>query len=139
MESLEERAKEFDDLHPFQKIMAVSTLKKLDKQNKKLDQIRNNFPWGRIIDIICIGNEYQFVESEENVKQWSMEGKFAKEKIIVETKKYYHIYIDYKDIHRSEKTLDRAIITALCYKYDSVNTMANEYIFKMLSMNKEEI
>jgi len=49
----------------------------------------------------------------------------------------FHIYIDYKDACRSASTLDMAIVAALAYKYDSNNTKADMYIYKMLNMSKE--
>jgi len=123
--SLQEQAKKFDDLYPIQKIRAVAALKDLDEQNKRLSAIRDSFNWGIISEIICIGEEYQIVEYESNIKS-------ENKKII------YHIYINYKDIGITEETLDKAIITALCYKYEGANSDASYYICKMLSMDKEE-
>ena len=91
-----------------------------------MDQIRNNFSWGRIIDIICIGDEYQFIKSEYKLNA-------------IKTIIAYHIYINYKSTGRYMKTLDRAIISAICSKYDGINQDVSYYIYKMLSMDKEEI
>lgn len=120
--NLDEQVKEFDNIIPFQKIRAITALKDQDEEFKKLESIRNDFETSRnrIINIININNEYQFVEYETKV-----DGKL---------KIYFAIYINFKRTNNSTYTLDQALITALSIKYDGYNTHAPIYITKMLGM-----
>jgi hypothetical protein len=55
--------------------------------------IKEEFPWGRVIDIHCIDN-YQIVEFERNFTN----------------KLLWHGYIDYKDSNKSFESLNSALI-----------------------------
>jgi hypothetical protein len=120
--NLDEQIKEFDNMVPIQKIRAVAALKEQDENFKKLESIREDFdkPRNRIINIININDEYQFVEYETKI-----DGK---------AQTYFGIYINFKRTGHSACTLDEAIITALSIKYDGYNTQAPIYVAKMLGM-----
>lgn len=81
---------------------------------------KNDMPWGLIIKIHKIG-DYQIIEYTE-----------------VETEKtYYKPLVNNNDTHHSFQSLDRALIHAVAYKYDGVNTRADIYYAKMLEMKEE--
>lgn len=122
-DKLQERAGEFDNLPPIQKLRAIGALELQEEENRKLKPIRADFHgrYYRIEEIICLGDEYQFVKTTNKKDNEAI----------------YHVYVKYKRTNQCAYTLDSAIIVALCYKYDNSNSVAPIYIERMLNMVNE--
>lgn len=69
----------------------------------------------RIIDTHQIG-EYQLIETYD------------------ESRSYFHIYINGKRIGHHEASIDAALITAIAYKHDGLNSQAAHYFCRMIGM-----
>lgn len=82
---------------------------------EKLDLIRREYNWGRIIKIHCIG-EYQIVES------------------IKGDDKHWHGYFNYKDTNISWPSFDAALVGCIGYKYEGGNGNAAFYFSKMIGI-----
>lgn len=75
--------------------------------------------WGSVREVHTIG-DIQIAEVK-----WCIDGQTR-----------YLIFIDGKDTHRAEESLDAALIYAICYKYDGYNTRAPEYIYRMIGLKE---
>lgn len=87
--------------------------------DEKLELIREEFTWGRVIDIHCIG-EYQIVEYED---------KRTNEHL-------WHGYINYSDTNASYYSLDSALIGCIGRKYEGANGKAAMYFEKMIELGQ---
>ena len=85
--------------------------------DEKLELIREEFTWGKVIDIHCIG-EYQIVEYIDKRDK----------------KTYYHGYINYIDTNHSYLSLDSALIGCIGYKHEGGNGRAAMYFEKMIGL-----
>lgn len=83
---------------------------------EKLDFIRREYPWGRIIKIHCVG-EYQIVEA------------------IKDNETHWHGYIKYKDTNTEYLSLDEALIGCIGYKFEGGNGKAAMYFTRMIGIN----
>ena len=117
---IEEQVKRFDDMIPVQKIRAVSALQDQDEEYKKLEPVRKSFEGRRerILEIVNIRDEYQIVEYETRIDD--------------EWKKYFGVFIKFKNTNQITTTFDQALIVALCVKYDGFNTRLPVYIERAL-------
>lgn len=84
---------------------------------EKLRLIKEEYTWGRVIDIHCIG-EYQIVEYED---------KRTNEHL-------WHGYINYSDTNASYYSLDSALIGCIGRKYEGANGKAAMYFEKMIDL-----
>lgn len=85
--------------------------------DEKLELIREEFTWGRIIDIHCIG-DYQIIEYESKTAP----------------KHLWHTYINYADTNNSYISLDSALIGCIGRKYEGANGKAAMYFEKMIDL-----
>ena len=83
---------------------------------EKLRLIEEEYSWGNVLNIHCIG-EYQIVEATK------------------ENKTHWHGYIDYKDTNTSYDSLDSALVGCIGIKYEGSNGKAAMYFCKMVNMN----
>ena len=91
---------------------------------EKMHEIRKNFSWGPIVEIHTIG-DYQIVEyNPEIFENCCGTGKYSDET-------QFHVYVNYDSAGVSYSSLDKAIIGAICVKYDGTHD-ADEYIFRMI-------
>lgn len=82
---------------------------------EKLQFIAEEYTWGKVIKIHCIG-EYQIVEAiKDNKSQW-------------------HGYINYLDTNVSYLSLDSALVGCIGIKYEGGNGKAAMYFNKMVGM-----
>lgn len=84
---------------------------------EKMELIEREFTWGNVIKIHCIG-EYQIVEYINKM----------------DSKTYYHGYINYSDINNSYLSLDSALIGCIGYKHEGGNGKAAMYFEKMIGL-----
>lgn len=87
--------------------------------DEKLELIREEFTWGRVIDIHCIG-EYQIIEYESKTAP----------------KHLWHTYINYTDTNSSYMSLDSALIGCIGQKYEGKNGKAAMYFEKMIELGQ---
>ena len=85
--------------------------------DEKLELIREEFTWGKVIDIHCIG-EYQIIEYESKTAP----------------KHLWHTYINYADTNNSYMSLDSALIGCIGRKYEGANGKAAMYFEKMIGL-----
>lgn len=125
MNMLEEKAKEFDNLHPLQKIRAVAALKDGEEEDKKLDGIHKDFSTRNysLLDVYNVADKYQIVKVISTFSG-NRKGEIG-----------YHVYVDYKRISRVEYSFDDALLTAISYRYNCES--AKMWISKMLGINSE--
>ena len=83
---------------------------------EKLDLIRREYHWGKVLEIHCIG-EYQIVEAIKD------DGKI-----------HYHGYINYKDANTSYSSLDSALVGCIGRKHEGGNGKAVMYFYKMIGI-----
>lgn len=83
---------------------------------EKLDLIKREYHWGRVLEIHCIG-EYQIVEAIKD-----------------DEKVNYHGYINYKDTNTSYYSLDSALVGCIGRKYEGGNGKAAMYFCKMIGI-----
>ena len=88
--------------------------------DEKLELIREEYTWGTVKDIHCIG-DYQIVEAIDK-----------------KGKTHFHGYINYGDINISYSSLDSALIGMVCYKYEGGNERLSGYIGRILNINGKE-
>lgn len=86
---------------------------------EKIYFIENEFNWGVVIKTHCISN-FQIIEC------------------IRENKESYHVYIDFKDCCKSANSLDKALIIAICQKYEGCNERLSNYVCRILFNQTEE-
>ena len=87
---------------------------------------KTEFVWGPVVKVHEVG-EYQIIEYRGQIfKNGSGTGKYEPEKTT------FHVHG--KGV--SYRTLDEALIGAICLKHDGCNTRADGYIFDMLRMDK---
>ena len=84
---------------------------------EKIKLITDEYPWGKVIKVHCIG-EYQIVEFIENN----------------ESKTHYHGYMNYNDTNTSYNSLDSALIGCIGIKYEGGNGKAAMYFCRMVDM-----
>ena len=82
---------------------------------EKLDLIRLEYHWGRVLKIHCVGN-YQIVEAMKDDKS------------------HWHGYIDYKDTNIYYTSLDSALVGCIGRKYEGANGRAAMYFYKMVGI-----
>ena len=80
----------------------------------KIKQIKNEFSFGEVVKIHCIG-DYQIIESNDENKNSS-----------------FYPYINFERIGISYDSLDKALTGVICYKHDGINSQANKYLWKMI-------
>ena len=80
---------------------------------EKVVFIRCQFSWGDIINVHLI-EDYQIIEA------------------IYHGEIRYHPYVNFKDMHCSYESLEKAIVGAISYKYDGPNSKADVYFWKMI-------
>lgn len=125
MNTLEEKAKEFNNLHSLQKIRAVAALKDSEEENKKLDGIHKDFSIKnyRLLDVYNVADKYQIAKVVTTFSGNS-KGEIG-----------YHVYVDYKRISRVEYSFDEALLTAISYRHNCES--AKMWISKMLGINSK--
>ena len=84
---------------------------------EKLDLIKNEYVWGPILNIYCIG-EYQIVEYIDKKSN----------------KVLYHGYINYRDTNTGYCSLDTALIGCIGIKYEGSNGKAAMYFSRMVGI-----
>ncbi len=83
---------------------------------EKLDLIRREYHWGKVVEIHCVG-EYQIVEAIKD-----------------DGKVHYHGYINYKDTNTSYSSLDSALVGCIGRKHEGGNGKAAMYFYKMIGI-----
>ena len=87
------------------------------------------FPWGRVVASHHIG-EYEFIEYHP--RKIRSAGLVSREVDLTVT-----VFHDETN-HRSSTTLDRALLEAICCKYDGPNQQLARYIAGALGMGREK-
>lgn len=88
----------------------------------KIEYIKADFSWGRIINVHTIG-EYQIIEyMPRNDK---------------ENKVLFHPYIKFNDTHTSYETLDKAITGVIFEKYEGHMNQLNFYVWRMIDSGQK--
>lgn len=86
---------------------------------EKIRLIKEEFVWGYIINIHCIG-EYQIIEYESKTAP----------------KHLWNTYINYADTNNSYTSLDSALIGCIGRKYEGANGKAAMYFEKMIGLEQ---
>ena len=82
---------------------------------EKLDLIRREYQWGKVVKIHCVG-EYQVVEAtKDNETHW-------------------HGYINYEDTNTGYCSLESALVGCIGRKYEGGNGKAAMYFCKMIGI-----
>lgn len=103
---------------------------KSQKRTTDLNQLKNGAPytWGEVVTIHEIG-EYAIVESID----WASKKTEIMTGVIGDTTKY-HPYVNEQNTNHSYSSLDEAIIGAIAYKYDGLNSQAAYFFSKMIGL-----
>lgn len=83
---------------------------------EKIEYIRRDFTWGRIIDIHTVG-DYQIIEyiPKRNKEE-----------------RCFHPYIGFNDTNTSYETLDKALTGVIFEKYEGHMNQLNYYVWKIM-------
>lgn len=84
---------------------------------EKLRLIKEEFVWGYVTNIHCIG-EYQIVEYQDKNTHEIL----------------WHGYVNYKDTNCSYSSLDSALIGCIGIKYEGLGGRASMYFEKMIGL-----
>lgn len=95
--------------------------------SERIQILEIDFNWGKVQKIHLIG-EYQIVEYISSGGSNFEGGELL-----------FHPYIDFKDTHRSYKSLDSALIGVIARKYDGVNSQAAHFFELMIGMKKRRL
>lgn len=103
-----------DDLH-------IVTFEDLTETTfeEKVKFIETEYHWGKVVKTHCVG-DYQIIEDKREYN--------GKEEIC------FHLYINFVDRHISYESIDKALIGAICCKYDGCDERLSGYINKALNM-----
>lgn len=84
------------------------------------DQIQT-FNWGEIVKIHSINDidVIEYLPDPEN-----------------RHRKQFHVFVDGEDTSSSYDTLDEAVIAAIAWKYDGLNSQAAFYFCRMINLNQ---
>lgn len=84
---------------------------------EKLRLIKEEFVWGYIINIHCIG-EYQIIECEDKNTH----------------EIFWHGYVNYEDTNCTYSSLDSALIGCIGIKYEGLGGRASMYFERMIGL-----
>lgn len=124
MEQFKERADEFDKLPAIVKIQMEGAYVRENEYREKLEPIYKDFEkssWNHIVEIMCLGDEYQFVKVRDKK----------------EGKELYTGFINYKPTRRYSHTLDECILDTIAYKHDGPNSQFGRLAANALKISKE--
>ena len=85
--------------------------------DEKLELIREEFTWGKVIDIHCIG-EYQIIEYEDKNTH----------------EIFWHGYVNYEDTNCAYSSLDSALIGCIGIKNEGLGGRASMYFERMIGL-----